>query len=88
MQLASKDLQIKLTVTSDEHPELHRVLKAISEPRRRTRRLKELAAMGLLVERSGTFTLAAPASLEPATEHVPEIRFDAVSMALWDDKAG
>ena len=88
MQSAPKDLQIKLTVTSDEHPELHRVLEAIVEPRRRTRRLKELAAIGLLVERSGTFTLSAPASLEPAVEHVPEIRVDAVSMALWDDKAG
>jgi len=88
MRPASGDLQIKLTVTRDEHPELHRVLMAICEPRRRTRRLKELAATGLLVERSGALHLAAPAVEEPAALPESELGGDLVAMAQWDDKAG
>lgn len=88
MRSASRDLQIKLTVTSDEHPELHRVLIAIEEPRRRTRRFKELAATGLLVERSGVAPVALPRSAQPAGEATLDALGDAVAVALWEDKAG
>jgi len=52
------DIKMKLTIARDETPELHIALAAINEPRRRTRRLKDLAAKGLLWERSNR-TLAA-----------------------------
>jgi hypothetical protein len=86
MQSDLQDLQIKLTVTSDEHPELHRVLVAIAEPRRRTRRLKDLAATGLLIERAGGLAVSA---LQPAAAaQEADVLGDAVSIALWEDKAG
>jgi len=49
----SDKLLLKLTVASDEMPELFRALAIVKDPRRRTRRLKDLATQGLLVERSG-----------------------------------
>lgn len=88
MQSDRQDLQIKLTVTSDEHPGLHRVLVAIAEPRRRTRRLKDLAATGLLVERAGGLAVSAPQPAPTAAEQAADVLGDAVSIALWEDKAG
>jgi hypothetical protein len=52
-------LLLKLTVTADEMPELFRVLVSVQDPRRRTTRLKALAAQGLLVERTGGVANAA-----------------------------
>ena len=88
MQTDLQDLQIKLTVTSDEHPELHRVLVAIAEPRRRTRRLKDLAATGLLVERAGGLAVSAQQPAPSAAAQAADVLGDAVSIALWEDKAG
>lgn len=85
MGSAADDLQIKLKVTSDEHPALHRVLCAISDPRRRTRRLKELASTGLLVERSGAVVLAAHSASE---REEPTLQEDVSAVVMWDDKAG
>ena len=89
MRADSQDLQIKLTVTQDEHPELHRVLLAIVEPRRRTRRLKDLAATGLLLERAGGIAVSAaqPAPSASGQAAVDDVG-DALSVALWEDKAG
>lgn len=83
-----QDLQIKLTVTRDEHPDLHRVLTAIAEPRRRTRRLKDLAATGLLIERAGGLALSAPQPAPVVTDQGADLLGDPVSIALWEDKAG
>jgi hypothetical protein len=88
MPSALQDLQIKLTVTCDEHPELYRVLVAIGEPRRRTRRLKDLAATGLLVERSGALAVLSTQSTQHVDERALDALGDAVSVALWEDKAG
>lgn len=88
MQSDLQDLQIKLTVTSDEHPALHRVLVAIAEPRRRTRRLKDLAATGLLIERAGGLALSALQPAPAAAAQEADVLGDAVSIALWEDKAG
>jgi hypothetical protein len=88
MRAESQDLQIKLTVTQDEHPELHRVLLAIVQPRRRTRRLKDLAATGLLLERAGGISVS---TAQPATSAAGQAvgdLGDALSVALWEDKAG
>jgi hypothetical protein len=89
MDSAADDLQIKLTVTIDEHPELHRILRAITEPRRRTRRLKDLAATGLLIERSGGLAVTGPAPAPnlPAEREPDDLLGDAVGVALWVDKA-
>ena len=88
MRAGGADLKIKLTVTADEHPELHRTLVAIADSRRRTRRLKDLAAAGLLVERFG----ASPAMPSPSdglggSRALDELA-DAVSVALWEERAG
>jgi hypothetical protein len=88
MRAASQDLQIKLTVTQDEYPELHRVLLAIVEPRRRTRRLKDLAATGLLLERAGGISVSAAQPAPSAAGQAVGDLGDALSVALWEDKAG
>jgi hypothetical protein len=88
MRADSQDLQIKLTVTQDEHPELHQVLLAIVEPRRRTRRLKDLAATGLLLERAGGIAVSATQPAQRAAGQAAGDLGDALSVALWEDKAG
>lgn len=88
MNSGSTDLKIKLTVTADEHPELHRTLVAIADSRRRTRRLKDLAAAGLLVERFGALPAVPSPSERPAGERVLEDLGGAVSVALWEERAG
>ncbi len=58
-------LLLKLTVAADEMPELYRALVSVKDARRRTRRLKDLATQGLLVERTGSAVkVAEPARLE------------------------
>ena len=52
-------LKLKLTIAVDENPDLFRALRDIKDPRRRTRRLKDLAVKGLMMERTPT---AAPAA--------------------------
>lgn len=53
-------LKLKLTIAVDENPDLFRALRDIKDPRRRTRRLKDLAVKGLLMERASE---AAPVAL-------------------------
>ena len=45
-------LKLKLTIALDENPDLFRALRDIKDPRRRTRRLRDLAVKGLLMERA------------------------------------
>ena len=60
---ATGELAMKLTIAGDENPELYLALLAVHEPRRRTRRLKDLATKGLMLERGeGSSTL-------PSTRH-------------------
>jgi hypothetical protein len=54
-------LLMKLTVAADEMPELYQALVDVTNARRRASRLKNLAARGLVVERTGS-TPMAPAS--------------------------
>lgn len=89
MRPRREELKIKLTVTADEHPELYRVLMAIEESRRRTRRLKDLAASGLLVERFGLPPQAQPQSpSSTGGEQAIESLGDVASLALWEERAG
>jgi hypothetical protein len=55
-------LLMKLTIAADETPDLFRALESVKDARRRTRRLKDLASKGFMVERSGIGIL----SSEPA----------------------
>lgn len=88
MAPAGDDLKLKLTVTREEHPQLHQVLSAIRQPRRRTQRLKELATAGLMFER-GAVPLPAPASGPPLAVADPlDTLGDATSAALWGETAG
>ena len=88
MRSGLDDLKIKLTVTADEHPELHRTLMAIVDSRRRTRRLKDLAAAGLLVERFGALPVPHSPSDGSAGSRALDELGDAVSVALWEERAG
>ena len=68
--LSDDQLKLKLTIAVDENPDLYLALRDIKDPRRRTRRLKDLAVKGLLLER-------APAPIVggvPAPEPEPEIQ--------------
>jgi len=85
MSEATEDLKLKLTVTSDEHPELYRVLAAIGNVRRRTRRLKDLASAGLLVERSGGVSISMQ-PLAAASANEPGPLGDVSELTQWDNK--
>jgi hypothetical protein len=50
---------IRLTIAGEECPSLHDALSPIHDPKRRARRLRDLAAKGLLLEAHG---LATPSS--------------------------
>jgi hypothetical protein len=50
--LSDDQLKLKLTIAVDENPDLFLALRDIKDPRRRTRRLKDLAVKGLLMERA------------------------------------
>lgn len=47
---SAPQLVVKSTVAADEHPDLYRVLAAMSDLRRRSSRLRDLATKGLLFE--------------------------------------
>ncbi|MBY0366043.1 hypothetical protein [Roseateles aquatilis] len=69
---AGAKLQMKLSLAADETPDLFHALSAVKDAKRRTGRLKDLAAKGLLLERSGSLALASapPAPISgPQAEH-------------------
>ncbi len=61
-------LLMKITVAADETPELFRSLASVKDRRRRTRRLKDLATKGLMVERAGVATLTTEAAPQMAIQ--------------------
>lgn len=65
-------LLMKITVAADETPELFRSLASVKDRRRRTRRLKDLATKGLMVERAGVATIATEAAPQMAIIQPPE----------------
>jgi hypothetical protein len=81
-------LKLKLTIALDENPELYRVLRDISEPRRRTRRLKDLAVKGLLMERAPAPLRAEAPTREPESPPRAAIGQSVSSMLDWGDGAG
>jgi hypothetical protein len=95
-------LMMKLSLTDDETPDLFRALAAVKDARRRTGRLKDLAAKGLLLERSGGATVgvlhvAAPAAHQAAGErpgedplrrHLPPGVTGSGLVSAWDEPAG
>ena len=81
-------LKLKLTIASDENPDLFLALRDIKDPRRRTRRLKDLAVKGLLLERAPA-PVRAEASigeLDPPTQVA--IGQSVSSMLDWGDGTG
>lgn len=84
--LSDDQLKLKLTIAVDENPDLFLALRDIKDPRRRTRRLKDLAVKGLLMER-------APVSIHSGAlaSHLDRPRPRAVvgqsvsSMLDWED---
>jgi hypothetical protein len=82
---ADLKLLLKLTISADELPELYQALVSVPDARRRTRRLKYLAAKGLFLERTGSPTVAADSVALVAEQrrgptNLPE-EFSAVSFA-------
>jgi hypothetical protein len=61
MTAGGDKLLMKITVAADETPELFRTLRSVKDPRRRTRRLKDLATKGLLFELTCSSRLEASA---------------------------
>jgi hypothetical protein len=48
--LSGGALQLRITISFDESPELFRLASAIVEPKRRARRIKDLATKGMYLE--------------------------------------
>lgn len=83
-----EQLKLKLTIALDENPDLYLALRDIKDPRRRTRRLKDLAVKGLMMERA-----PAPVRAEAPTREAEAPRRAAVgqsvsSMLDWGDGTG
>ena len=78
-------LKLKLTIALDENPDLFRALRDIKDPRRRTRRLRDLAVKGLLMERASAPVRAeAPMGAPEAPARAP-ISQSVSSMLDWED---
>jgi len=84
--LGDEQLKLKLTIAMDENPDLFRVLRDIKEPRRRTRRLKDLAIKGLLMERTPMplRSEALPAAEQPAMHARRPVAQSVASMLEWE----
>ena len=83
---ATAELAMKLTIAGDENPELYQALLAVHEPRRRTRRLKDLATKGLMLERGeGTSTLPSTRHEAPSAA-VPSSGVTVADMLEWGEQ--
>lgn len=65
---STSKLLMKLSLTADETPDLFHALASVKDAKRRTGRLKDLAAKGLLLERSSG---AVAGLVPPAMSTVP-----------------
>jgi hypothetical protein len=81
-------LKLKLTIALDENPDLFRALRDIKDPRRRTRRLKDLAVKGLLMERAPAPVRAEAPMGEPDARPRAAIGQSVSSMLDWGDGTG
>jgi hypothetical protein len=81
-------LKLKLTIALDENPDLFRALRDIKDPRRRTRRLKDLAVKGLLMERAPAPVRAEAPMGEPEAPPRAAIGQSVSSMLDWGDGTG
>jgi hypothetical protein len=80
-------LKLKLTIASDENPDLFLALRDIKDPRRRTRRLKDLAVKGLLSERAPAPMRAEMVVSGPAAPSLAAAGGSVSSMLDWEDNA-
>ncbi len=82
-------LKLKLTIALDENLDLFRALRDIRDPRRRTRRLKDLAVKGLLMERAPTAAPVAQRAQAPTDDSASPPRApvgqSVSSMLDWGD---
>src|SRR5438046_593163 len=81
-------LKLKLTIASDENPDLFRALRDIKDPRRRTRRLKDLAVKGLLMERAPASVRVEASIGGPDERPRAAIGQSVSSMLDWEDDTG
>jgi hypothetical protein len=83
-----QQLKMKLTISVDENPDLFFVLRDIRDRRRRTRRLKDLAVKGLLLERAPAPTgAAAPQPITESHGRRTPVGESVSSMLDWGDPA-
>ena len=80
-------LKLKLTIAWDENPDLYLALRDIKDPRRRTRRLKDLAVKGLMMERAPAPVRAEAPTREPEALPRAAIGQSVSSMLDWEDGA-
>jgi hypothetical protein len=79
-------LKLKLTIAVDENPDLYHALRHIKDPRRRTRRLKDLAVKGLMLERAPA-SIVGLAPMRTTDGHAARavIGESVSSMLEWED---
>lgn len=85
--LIDEQLKLKLTIAMDENPDLFLALRDIKDPRRRTRRLKDLAVKGLLMERGAAPMRAEAATTGPAAPPRATVGQSVTAMLDWGDGA-
>ena len=82
----TNELRLKLTIAADENPDLYLALRDIKDPRRRTRRLKDLAVKGLFLERASLPISVGLPTREPEVQTTPPVAGPSVSSMLdWGD---
>ena len=84
--LGVNELRLKLTIAADENPDLYLALRDIKDPRRRTRRLKDLAVKGLFLERASLPISVGLLTRDPEVQSTPSVARPSVSSMLdWGD---
>ena len=84
--LGANELRLKLTIAVEENPDLYLALRDIKDPRRRTRRLKDLAVKGLFLERASLPVAVGLATREPEVQSAPAFAGPSVRAMLdWGD---
>ena len=82
----TNELRLKLTIAVEENPDLYLALRNIKDPRRRTRRLKDLAVKGLFLERASVPIAVGLPTREPEVQGAPAFAGPSVSSMLdWGD---
>ena len=81
-------LKLKLTIALDENPDLFLALRDIKDPRRRTRRLRDLAVKGLMMERAPAPVRAEAPTRESEGPPRAAIGPSVSSMLEWGDGTG